>query len=33
LFLEPGKVPIHGQGREKLAESAAKALMQAAGLA
>ncbi len=32
LFLEPGKVPIHGQGREKLAESAARALMQAAGL-
>ena len=33
LFLEPGKIPIHGQGREKLAESAAAALMQAAGLA
>jgi len=32
LFLEPGKVPIHGKGREKLAESAAAALMQAAGL-
>jgi ATP-dependent Lhr-like helicase len=33
LFLEPGKIPIHGQGREKLAESTAAALMQAAGLA
>lgn len=33
LFLEPGKIPIHGQGREKLAESAAAALMLAAGLA
>jgi ATP-dependent Lhr-like helicase len=32
LFLEPGKVPIHGQGREKLAEKAAQALMEAAGL-
>ncbi len=33
LFLEPGKVPIHGQGRERLAEAQAQALMQAAGLA
>ncbi len=33
LFLEPGKVPIHGRGREKLAENAAAALMKAAGLA
>ena len=32
LFLEPGKVPIQGQGREKLAETAAHSLMQAAGL-
>ncbi|MFZ1340050.1 MAG: ligase-associated DNA damage response DEXH box helicase [Paracoccaceae bacterium] len=32
LLLEPGKVPIHGKGREKLADSAAAALMQAAGL-
>lgn len=32
LFLEPGKVPIEGQAREKLADSAAKLLMQAAGL-
>jgi len=33
LFLEHGKVPIYGHGRERLAESAALALMQAAGLA
>jgi ATP-dependent Lhr-like helicase len=33
LFLEPGKVPIQGQGREKLAESAAQQLLAAAGLA
>ncbi|WP_225029395.1 ligase-associated DNA damage response DEXH box helicase [Xinfangfangia pollutisoli] len=33
LFLEPGKVPIQGAGRERLAESAARALMEAAGLA
>lgn len=33
LFLEPGKIPIHGQGRERLAEAQARALMQAAGLA
>jgi ATP-dependent Lhr-like helicase len=33
LFLEPGKVPIHGAGRERLAEDQARALMQAAGLA
>ncbi len=33
LFLEPGKTPVHGQGRERLAESAAIRLMQAAGLA
>ena len=33
LFLEPGKVPIHGQGRERLAEAQAQALMAAAGLA
>ncbi len=32
LFIEPGKVPIHGQARERLADSAARALMQAAGL-
>ncbi|MDQ2067274.1 ligase-associated DNA damage response DEXH box helicase [Xinfangfangia sp. CPCC 101601] len=32
LFLEPGKIPIQGQAREKLADSAAEALMKAAGL-
>ena len=32
LFLEPGKIPIHGQGREKLAEEAARRLMRDAGL-
>jgi ATP-dependent helicase Lhr and Lhr-like helicase len=32
LFLEPGKIPIHGQGREKLAEDAANQLMRDAGL-
>ena len=32
LFLEPSKVPIEGQAREKLADAAMKALMQAAGL-
>lgn len=33
LFLEPGKLPIHGQGRERLATDAAQRLMVAAGLA
>ncbi len=33
LFLEPGKVPVDGKGREKLAESAAAQLMRVAGLA
>ncbi len=33
LFLEPGKVPVDGKGREKLAESAASQLMRDAGLA
>jgi ATP-dependent Lhr-like helicase len=33
LFLEPGKVPVDGKGREKLAESAAAQLMRDAGLA
>ncbi len=32
LFLEPGKVPVHGQGRERLAEDQARRLMQEAGL-
>ena len=32
LFFEPGKVPIHGAGRERLAEDAARALLRDAGL-
>ncbi|NEY91013.1 ligase-associated DNA damage response DEXH box helicase [Tabrizicola oligotrophica] len=32
LFLEPGKVPVEGKGREWLAEDAARALLRAAGL-
>ena len=32
LFLEPGKIPVHGQGRERLAEDAARQLMRDAGL-
>ncbi|NTT85357.1 ligase-associated DNA damage response DEXH box helicase [Tabrizicola fusiformis] len=32
LFLEPGKVPVEGKGRERLAEDAARALLRAAGL-
>ena len=32
LFLEPGKVPVDGKGRERLAEDAARALLRAAGL-
>ena len=32
LFLEPGKIPVHGQGRERLASDAAARLMAAAGL-
>ncbi len=33
LFLEPGKVPVHGKGRERLAEAAALQLLRDAGLA
>jgi ATP-dependent Lhr-like helicase len=33
LFLEVGKVPVDGAGREKLAEAAAAQLMRDAGLA
>ena len=33
LFLEPSKIPVQGQGRERLVEEAAKRLMQEAGLA
>ena len=32
LFLEPGRIPVQGEGRERLAEAAAARLMQAAGL-
>ena len=32
LFLEPGKVPVQGLGRERLAEAAAAQLMRDAGL-
>jgi ATP-dependent Lhr-like helicase len=32
LFLEPGKVPVEGKGRERLAEDAARALLRSAGL-
>lgn len=32
LFLEPGKVPVEGKGRERLAEDAARTLLRAAGL-
>ncbi|WP_309663349.1 ligase-associated DNA damage response DEXH box helicase [Tabrizicola sp.] len=33
LFFEPGRIPVHGQGRDRLASEAAQQLMQAAGLA
>ncbi len=33
LFLEPGVIPVHGQGRERLLAEKAQALMHAAGLA
>ncbi len=33
LMLEPGRVPIQGAGRERMAEDAAKALLRDAGLA
>ncbi|MBC7736877.1 MAG: ligase-associated DNA damage response DEXH box helicase [Candidatus Saccharibacteria bacterium] len=32
LFLEPSKVPIHGQARERLAEDAARQLLRDAGI-
>lgn len=32
LFLEPGRVPVFGEGRERLVEQEAERLMQAAGL-
>ncbi|MEY4696623.1 MAG: hypothetical protein RIT14_1051, partial [Pseudomonadota bacterium] len=33
LFLEPGKIPVHGTGRERLMADAARRLMETAGLA
>jgi ATP-dependent helicase Lhr and Lhr-like helicase len=33
LFLEPGRMPVHGQGRERMLADAAERLMQEAGLA
>lgn len=33
LFLEPGRIPVQGEGRERLAEAAAARLIAAAGLA
>ncbi|MBN2630764.1 MAG: ligase-associated DNA damage response DEXH box helicase [Rhodobacteraceae bacterium] len=33
LFLEPGRIPVQGMGRERLADDAARRLMEAAGLA
>ncbi len=33
LFFEPGRIPVHGQGRDRLAADAAQKLMEAAGLA
>ena len=32
LFFEPGRIPVHGQGRDRLAADAAQKLMEAAGL-
>ncbi|MXQ08727.1 ligase-associated DNA damage response DEXH box helicase [Alphaproteobacteria bacterium GH1-50] len=33
LFLEPGRVPVAGEGRERLVEAEAERLMEAAGIA
>jgi ATP-dependent Lhr-like helicase len=33
LFLEPGRIPVHGSGRERLVSEAAQRLMAEAGLA
>jgi ATP-dependent Lhr-like helicase len=33
LFFEPGRIPVHGTGRDRLASAEAQALMRAAGLA
>ena len=33
LFFEPGRIPVQGEGRDRLATAQARALMEAAGLA
>jgi ATP-dependent Lhr-like helicase len=33
LFFEPGRIPVQGEGRDRLATAQAQALMEAAGLA
>ncbi|TAG31689.1 MAG: ligase-associated DNA damage response DEXH box helicase [Rhodobacterales bacterium] len=33
LFFEPGRIPVQGEGRDRLASAEARALMEAAGLA
>jgi ATP-dependent Lhr-like helicase len=33
LFFEPGRIPVNGEGRDRLATAQAQALMEAAGLA
>ena len=33
LFFEPGRIPVQGEGRDRLASTQAQALMEAAGLA
>lgn len=33
LFFEPGRIPVHGEARDRLATAQAQALMEAAGLA
>ena len=33
LFLEPNKIPVHGTGRDRMVEEAARRLMEEAGLA
>jgi ATP-dependent helicase Lhr and Lhr-like helicase len=33
LFFEPGRIPVQGEGRDRLASAQAQALMEAAGLA
>jgi ATP-dependent Lhr-like helicase len=32
MFFEPGRIPVHGEGRDRLASAQAQALMEAAGL-